>query len=207
MNTQTISKIKQWELKGRVLVVEDDEMSGKWIVRKLRNCGLESEWVTNAASALTELSKKKYHAVVSDIYLSDDKSDGIKFINSCKELDIPVIAITAKADLKIAKDCINSGVHNFLEKPFEMDQLIQSLTEAWENPRGLSVLVERYLEANGLTETERKISRLCLKGLSNREIAEVNGNTEKTIKFHMTSIYDKCQVSSRGEFFNSILPT
>jgi DNA-binding CsgD family transcriptional regulator len=67
--------------------------------------------------------------------------------------------------------------------------------------------VERYLDIHGLTKTERKIARLALKGLSNREIANVNGNTEKTVKFHMTIIYDKCQVGSRSEFFNSILPT
>jgi len=207
MIAQKIVESKHWELKGRVLVVEDNEITGKWIVRKLRNCGLESEWVVNSADALEELSLKKYHAVVSDIYLGESMNDGLEFISRCKELDIPVIAITAKADLRMAKDCLNSGVHRFLEKPFEMDQLIQSLTEVWENPRGLSILVERYLEANGLTETERKISRLCLKGLSNREIAAVNGNTEKTVKFHMTVIYDKCSVGSRGEFFNSILPT
>ncbi|MDB5038611.1 MAG: Two-component response regulator [Bacteriovoracaceae bacterium] len=207
MLAQAGLKPKQWELKGRVLIVEDDEIMGKWLLRKLKNCGLDSEWVANAPSALRELSNKRYHAVVSDIFLDDSKTGGLDLVSKVKELDIPVIVITAKADLEMAKKCLNSGVHQFLEKPFEIDQLIQSLTDVWENPRGLSTLVERFLESNCLTETEKKIARLALKGLSNREIADVNGNTEKTVKFHMTVIYDKCNVGSRGEFFNSVVPT
>ena len=200
-------KAKHWELKGRVLVVEDDEILGKWIVRKLKNSGLEAEWVSNLPAAMTELKEHRYHAVVTDIFLEDPLRNGLSLISELKRMDIPTIVITSKADLEMAKNCLNSGVHQFLEKPFEIDHLIQSLTDAWENPRGLSTIVERFFETNGLTETENKIARLALKGLSNREIAEVNGNTEKTVKFHMTVIYDKCNVGSRGEFFNSILPT
>src|SRR5690606_4954994 len=145
--------------------------------------------------------------VVSDVFLGDTMAGGISLMSQGKALDIPVIVITSKADLDVARSCLKFGVHKFMEKPLDIDALIQSLTDAWENPRGLSTIVERYLEAHGLTETEKKISRLALKGLSNREIAEVNGNTEKTVKFHMTVIFHKCGVGSRGEFFNSILPT
>lgn len=198
---------KHWDLKGRVLVVEDDEVMGKWIARKLKNCGLESEWVSDTSSAYKELSAKQYHAVVSDVFLEETMTAGLGLISRLKELDIPVVVITAKADLEVARNCLRSSVHEFIEKPFEIDRLIQSITNAWENPRHLSTLVEHYLDAHGLTETEKKISRLVLKGLSNREIAVVNGNTEKTIKFHMTVIYQKCNVSSRTEFFSSILPT
>jgi DNA-binding NarL/FixJ family response regulator len=204
---QAMLKPKQWELKGRVIVVEDDETMGKWVIRKLRSCGLEAEWVSNVNDALKELETKRYHAVVTDIFLSDPEKSGLTLIEKLKSLDIPAIVITSKADLAIAKSCLNSGVHQFLEKPFEIDQLLQSLSDVWENPRGLSTLVERFLESNGLTEKEKEIARLALKGLSNREIAEVNGNTEKTIKFHMTVIYDKCNVGSRSELFNAILPT
>lgn len=207
MNTQSSVMPKKWDLKGRVLIVEDDEIMGKWILRKLIHSGLSAELVGDVDTAFKELSAKRYHAVVSDVFLGKTMTAGLGLISRLKELDIPVIAITAKADLEVARNCLNSSVHRFIEKPFDINTLIQSLVDAWENPRCLSTLVERYLDVNGLTETERKISRLALKGLSNKEIAEVNGNTEKTVKFHMTVIYHKCNVGSRGEFFNSILPT
>lgn len=152
------------------------------------------------------LEEKLYHAVVSDIFLDESMEGGIRFINQVRKREIPVIVMTAHVDLAVARECLQVGVSRFMEKPFAIDDLVQSISEAWENPRGLSTIVERFLETHGLTETEKKISRLVLKGLSNREVAEVSGSTEKTVKFHMTVIYHKCSVGSRGEFFNSIFP-
>lgn len=50
-----------------------------------------------------------------------------------------------------------------------------------------------------LTEAEQEISRLILKGLSNREISEIRSSSEKTIKQQTTSIYRKTGLSSRSQ--------
>ena len=58
-----------------------------------------------------------------------------------------------------------------------------------------------------MTDKEREVSRLLFKGLSNKEIAEVLGVTEKTVKFHVTGIFDKAGVKSRSEFLSTVFPT
>lgn len=72
---------------------------------------------------------------------------------------------------------------------------------------GLDRLVERALERAKLTAKEREVARLILKGLSNKEIASVTGNTDKTIKHHVAMVFRKFKVFSRTEFFHDVFPT
>jgi two-component system, NarL family, response regulator LiaR len=52
-----------------------------------------------------------------------------------------------------------------------------------------------------LTEKELTVARLLLDGLSSSEIAELEHNSPKTIRQHVTQIYAKCGVASRAQFF------
>lgn len=56
----------------------------------------------------------------------------------------------------------------------------------------------------GLTAKERTVARLLLEGKSSPEIAELENNSPKTIRQHISSIYGKFAVSSRAEFFRMV---
>lgn len=57
----------------------------------------------------------------------------------------------------------------------------------------------KQFKAWKFTEAEEEIARLILKGLSNKEIAEVRASSEKTIKQHTTAIYRKSGLTSRSQ--------
>ena len=61
--------------------------------------------------------------------------------------------------------------------------------------------MERALSRAALTDKERTVARHLLNGLSSTEIAEIEHNSPKTIRQHVSQIYAKCGVGSRGEFF------
>jgi len=63
---------------------------------------------------------------------------------------------------------------------------------------------EPVFERAGLTVKERVVARLLLEGKSSPEIAEIEHNSPKTIRQHISSIYGKCAVNSRAEFFRMI---
>lgn len=196
-------------LKGRVLVVEDDETTGLWLVKRLEKVNIEADWAMTVQEAIDAFDQKVYHAVVNDIYLEGDKNKegGLSLVKRFSETGTPVVIITSAADLEIAKVGMNAGACYLLEKPFEIDRLITVLEKLWEEPKGLQALVDRFLDIHGLTEKEKEITKLLLKGLSNKEVASVTGNTEKTIKYHLTTIFEKTGVGSRTELFNSVFPT
>ncbi|TVQ80971.1 MAG: DNA-binding response regulator [Bradymonadales bacterium] len=195
-------------LRGKVLVVEDDSIVGKWISTQLKAKDLEVTWVSTLEAARAELEKDSYHALIVDIYLSKSgRREGLELVREVEEKGIPVLVMSSHADLKIAKEALNRGAVGLLEKPFEAEELVKALNKAWLEPKGLGAAVDRFLDAHQLTPKEREITRLLLKGLSNKEIANVADTTEPTVKFYVSTIYDKCAVKSRTELFNTIFPT
>lgn len=65
--------------------------------------------------------------------------------------------------------------------------------------RGLSVEIENQLDRWDLTKAEKEVSFLMLKGLSNKEIAEIRGTTVPTIRAQTNAIYSKSGLSGRSE--------
>lgn len=192
---------------GKVLLVEDDPIAAEWIAKKIDRAGMTCKLVRSKEEAAEALRSEVFHAVVTDVYLTNGEPAGLELVQQLEVSGIPVVVISSRADLKVAKEAVNSGASFLLEKPFTPEELTDALRKVWEEPRGQVGIVERFLDQHHLTQKEKDIVRLILKGLSNKEIAEVSGNTEKTIKFHLTTIFQKCGVESRTELFNAVFPT
>lgn len=75
---------------------------------------------------------------------------------------------------------------------------------------GLSLEIENQLDHWGLTEAEKEVSFLLLKGLSNKEIANVRNTSVQTIRTQTNAIYSKSGLSGRSElsafFLEDLLP-
>lgn len=65
--------------------------------------------------------------------------------------------------------------------------------------KGLSDKINEQLENWKLTKSEKDVALLILKGLSNREIAEIRNSSEKTIKQHCSNLYQKSNITNRNE--------
>jgi DNA-binding CsgD family transcriptional regulator len=63
---------------------------------------------------------------------------------------------------------------------------------------------EQLFERALLTQKERTVARHLLAGLSSSRIAELEGNSPKTIRQHVSVIYAKCNVANRAEFFRFV---
>lgn len=191
---------------GKVLLVEDDLKLGTWLSTKLSHAGMTVLHVSTFDDAIAAIDREVFHALVTDIFL-ESGPQGIEILKRIESIGTPVIVISSAADLKIAKEALNHGASYLLEKPFEPDELIKILENIWEEPKGLHSMIERFLDIHQLTPKEKEVVRLILKGLSNKEVASIGGNTDRTIKFHLTSIFSKCGVKSRTELFNAIFPS
>lgn len=197
---------------GRILLLEDDQLHGEWLGQGLARRSLETHWTQNLEEALELLrdsanSAEKFHAIVTDVFMADSARGGLELMKKAEELDIPTVIISSKPDLDMAKEAIRHGANDFLVKPFEISDLVERLRKTWEEPRYLSSLLEHFLEIHKMTEKEKEVSRLLFKGLSNKEIAEILQVTEKTVKFHVTGIFEKAGVKSRSELVSTVFPT
>lgn len=199
--------IKSKRTHGKVLLVEDEVDVRRWLERELSNVGMKVTSCGSRREAEAALSSQFFHAVVTDVYLEPQSPVGLELVHRATQLGIPSVIMSSRADLQVAKSGMNEGASYLIEKPFHAADLIAVLSRIWEEPKGLLVFVDRFMEVHQLTEKEKEVVRLLLKGLSNKEVAEVEGNSDRTIKGHLTNIFQKCGVQSRTELFNAIFPT
>lgn len=193
----------------QILLIEDEAVAGQALVQSLQGIGIVCRWVSTFEEALKVWKEATYDAVVTDIMLDQGRPDGLALLKKIEQagMPMPVVVISAFADQGRVKEALNHGAAYLLEKPFTAADLKRVLERLWEEPRGLIGARERALSQATLTNKECEVARLLLKGLSTQEMARLTGNSEKTLKQHISTIYEKCGVSSRTEFFHYIFPT
>ncbi|MHB1586433.1 MAG: response regulator transcription factor [Acidiferrobacteraceae bacterium] len=193
----------------QLLLIEDEAVAAQTLVQNLQAIGISCRWVATFEEAQKAWKEATYDAVVTDIMLDQGRPDGLALLKKIEQagMPMPVVVISAFADQARVKDALNHGAAYLLEKPFTAMELKRVLERLWEEPRGLIGARERALSQATLTNKECEVARLLLKGLSTQEMAKLTGNSEKTLKQHISTIYEKCGVSSRTEFFHYIFPT
>lgn len=194
---------------SRVLLVEDDDDARESLTRSLTRGGFAVFGAHGVEDALTQLERAgSLSVVVSDMVLGAEEGGGIRVIRELHERNVfvPIILITAFAGLQNVKQGLNAGAAFLLEKPFRARQLLDAISRVTEARPNMTSVVDRALHAAGLTDKEKVVARLVLKGLTSAEIARLEQNSDKTVRQHITRIYQKCNVSSRAEFFNHVFP-
>lgn len=197
-------------MSGRyLLLVEDDADARSSLERTLAREGYRVSSASSVEEAMKlALEASFLDAVVTDVVLGDDDRGGIRLIGALRAAGVraPIVLITAFAALASVKQALNEGASYLLEKPFRAANLVEVLGRVTAEPLGIGYLVDRALAKAGLTDKEESIARLILKGLTSAEIARLEGNSDKTVRQHITRIYAKCGVSSRPEFFHYVFP-
>ena len=194
---------------GIVLVVEDDHSLRSAIGSALRIRGIDYLEFENASEVSVVLrggSVMKPTCMLLDIRLGPGPS-GLSVFDEISELGlttrIPVIFMTGHGDLETAVDVMRSGACDFVTKPFSTPDLIKKI----ETALTASALANRYAVeeqrirslTDQLTDKESEVMRLMVEGKTNREIAEICGNSTRTVELHRARVFDKLRVSNAVE--------
>lgn len=118
--------------KGRVLIIDDDEIVRRSCEKVLAPEGFLVASVAGGKDGLKILSKKPFDLVLTDLRMPD--MDGIDVLKKVKEAwpDIEVIVITGYGTIKSAIEAIRYGAYDYLEKPFSPEELINVVSRALE---------------------------------------------------------------------------
>lgn len=193
-------------MKGTVLLVEDEYDTREMLGRALVRAGYRCVSAGDLGEGL-RLAKSTEHVdvVVADVVLGDDDRGGLRLLVELRGAGIlaPVVVITAYADVEKVKCALNEGAAYLLEKPFRAHELLGAIERVAAGSDSTHA-AEQILSRAKLTDKERTVARHLLDGLSSTEIAEIENNSPKTIRQHVSQIYAKCGVNSRAEFFRLV---
>src|SRR5262252_873690 len=120
----------------RILVVDDEEPIREIISSMLSAAGYKTRQACSGMEALAVLnSSGEYELMLSDLMMAE--LDGIALLERSKEKypDMPVIMVTAVHDISVALAAIRNGAYDYLLKPFEREQLLNTVSRALENRR------------------------------------------------------------------------
>jgi DNA-binding NarL/FixJ family response regulator len=192
-----------------ILLVEDEDDTRELLGKALERAGYLCLAARDAREALERAREADtLDLVVTDVVLGRDDRGGLRLMTELRAAGVraPVIVITAYADVEKVKIALNEGAAYFLEKPFRAAELLEVIARVRAQGAGgeVSSAVEELLARAHLTDKELVVARHLLDGLSSSEIAELEKNSPKTIRQHVSQIYAKCGVSSRAEFFRMV---
>lgn len=136
-------------------------------------------------------------AVLTLVDIIEDLDAGSQLIHVATEGFI-VLLITAMGIFALSKSNKKQVLlkHNLEESFLENKNLEDKVKEI---SSGLSQIIESQLNKWNLTKAESEIAWLLIKGLSQKEIAEIRQTSEKTIRQQSATIYKKANVNSRSE--------
>jgi two-component system nitrogen regulation response regulator GlnG len=109
----------------------DDDASIRWVLeRALRNAGMQSTSFESAELALTALHTRAPDVLMTDVRMSGKSGfDLLRSVNDSHP-KLPVIVMTAHADLSSAVSAFGSGAFDYLPKPFDIDQAVELVRRA-----------------------------------------------------------------------------
>nr|HRO15806.1 sigma-54 dependent transcriptional regulator [Paracoccus sp. (in: a-proteobacteria)] len=120
-----------------ILIVDDEKDIRELISDILQDEGFATRLAANADEAIGALNAEEPALMILDIWLKDSRMDGIDILKQVKRNnpDVPVVIISGHGNIEIAVAAIKQGAYDFIEKPFNIDQLMVVITRAMETSR------------------------------------------------------------------------
>ena len=116
---------------------------------------------------------------------------------------LPIIFLSAYADIKTTVRTIKDGAEDFLTKPVDSERLLSAIERAiaqHENARQANSTLDTQRDrVESLTPRERQVFERVVRGKQNKQIANDLGSTERTIKAHRRRVMEKMMVGSLAE--------
>ena len=186
-----------------VFVVDDDQSVREALSSLIRSIGLDVETYASAHEYLRRPPQQSPACLVLDV-----RMPGLSGLDLQRELahqgrEIPIIFVTAHGDIPMTVKAMKAGAAEFLSKPFRDQDLLDAICQALARDRasmasraGLAEIRWRYAT---LTQREKDVAMLVVRGLPNKQVAAKLNVSEITVKVHRRHIMVKMQAKSLPE--------
>lgn len=196
----------------RVLLVDDHRLVREGLRRTLEDAGFEVVGeADNGADGLDMAERLRPHVVLMDV--SMPVVDGITATRRMRSRapDSHVVVLTMHADSDLVEKARSAGAAGYLLKDASGEEVVHAVKRAIAGQRTISAGITSAPEVTtpgadaepdgdtpALTERETQILQMLADGCSPAEVAERLFISPKTVRNHLTKVYDKLGVNSRS---------
>jgi FixJ family two-component response regulator len=186
-----------------VLIVDDDPEFRDSVGRLLRTVGLHIREFSSVSDFLKADLSDGPTCLVLDVRMPGRSGLELQRDLAAANRQVPIIFITAHADVPMTVQAMKGGAIEFLTKPFRDQDLIDAVEAGLARDRtrresdgALKTLRERF---DRLSSREREIMLHVMAGRLNKQIAHDIGIAESTVKVHRTNLMRKMKARSLPE--------
>ncbi|MEA1648023.1 response regulator [Nitrospirillum sp. BR 11164] len=195
-------------LKPLVIVIDDDEHLRSALADLFLSVGLEIATYGSAGAFLSSGMPERPSCLVLDVRMPEESGLELQARLRSENQHLPIIFITAHADVPMSVRAMRQGAVNFLSKPFRDQDLLDAVWEALRGDRDRWLREQRQRElrhlASDLTPREVEILRAVNRGLLNKQIAYELGIAEITVKMHRSSAFRKLGATTSSDFIQKV---
>ena len=192
-----------------IFVVDDDAAVRKGLSSSLIERGFQVESFESAACFLDAADIDRPGCLLLDVAMPHTTGLELQDALYKRGIKIPIIFITAHGNIRMAAGAMRKGAVDFLEKPYEINLLLERIEEALAKDkkireadaetRAIRTRFER------LTAREREVMTLIVAGVantSNRVVAERLGISRRTVDTYRARLMEKMQARSLPDLVN-----
>jgi FixJ family two-component response regulator len=186
-----------------VFAIDDDASVRKALARLLASVGIRVEVFAGADEFLARAPIGEHGCILLDIKMP--KTTGIELQPKLKSagIDLPVIFLSAHADVPLSVRAMKDGALDVITKPFQERALLDAvlraiqLDESYHRERAQYQELRQRFET--LTPRERTVMSEVVTGKLNKQVALLMGTSVKTVKVHRAHVMAKMQAASLAE--------
>jgi two-component system response regulator DctR len=186
-----------------VFIIDDDEAVRDSIFELVSSIGLAAETYPSASEYLEAFDATRAGCLVLDVRMA--QMSGLRLQEKLGErgAHIPIVFISGHGDIGMAVSAIKAGAVDFVQKPYDEQQLLDAINEALARDAAARGAVgdggDLTSRLAALTGREREVISLALKGLASKLIARELGISHRTVDLHRSHALEKLGVDSVTE--------
>ena len=189
---------------GLVHVVDDDASFRTAIERRLKLAGYDVVTYASAEDLLDAgLDDAQPGCILLDVRIPGLSGPDLQGRLIARGSTLPIIFLTGHADTPTTVRAIKAGAEDFLTKPVSSEQLLDAIERALARQNATLALrgrLDAFREhVATLTQRERQVFDLIVRGKINKQVAHELGTTERTVKAHRHQVMEKMRVHSLAE--------
>jgi two-component system, LuxR family, response regulator FixJ len=192
-----------------VYVVDDEEPVGDSIAMLLRTVGLPTRVYRDPRLFLEEYRPEHAGCLLLDVRMPQMGGLEVQHELVRRNVTLPVIFITGHGDVPMAVEAMRAGAIDFMQKPFNDDELIRRVQKALEQDARDRELLQRREEIerrwNELTPREREIAGRIADGEANKKVAADLGISLRTAELHRARILQKMGVRAPAQLVRMLV--